>query len=457
MMIERFISSYLPATPAPCKYDVYFDTASALRTAAASAEWTDEVHQAMQFLSKRVEISKHLYESYHENGTKASTTLLAGELQPLALTLLFKDFCRLADDGKTACAVKRLNAVLKLLDSLASGNIPVEPTLVNLIDVEAERFLTRLPHADTPPSKTLANTQAPVNAGTLPITVLFWEGPIARAYLATLKSMGLKPEKIIHLISKNDLVSRKPIGRFLPGSLKLAYAHSRQKNSIHYWSTTIRKTESSLYQSIRNTVSDKLGFADRDIDEALALCDLSDYSLDVETLMIENLADSALYERLLELAQTQLLFTGGGIVPKRLLEITTLKFIHLHPGHLPEVRGADCVLWSYLMKGRTSATCFYMAPGIDDGDVILASYLPSLTPNLEVASMDVRTLYRATYAFLDPWVRSYVLRQALIETAGFTQVVACPQTEDTSVTYHFMHDRIKRIALAQLFAEPLPH
>jgi hypothetical protein len=98
-----------------------------------------------------------------------------------------------------------------------------------------------------------------------------------------------------------------------------------------------------------------------------------------------------------------------------------------------------------------------MAPGIDDGDVILASYLPSLTPNLEVASMDVRTLYRATYAFLDPWVRSYVLRQALIETAGFTQVVAYPQTEDTSVTYHFMHDRIKRIALAQLFAEPLPH
>ncbi|USW02753.1 hypothetical protein KUA23_08550 [Pseudomonas pergaminensis] len=453
MMIEHFISNYLPATPTPCKHDVYFDTASVLRTAAASAEWTDGVHQAIQFLSKRVEISKHLYESYHENGTKASTNLLAGELQPLALTLLFKDFRRLADNRSTACAVKRLNAVLKLLDRLAAENKAVDPSLANLINNEAERFLTRFPHCDTPPSKTFANTQVPINGRTLPITVLFWEGPIARAYLATLKGMGLKPEKIIHLVSKNDLVSRKPIGRFLPGSLKLAYAQSRQKNSIHYWSTTLRKTESTLYNSIRNTVSDKLGFADKDIDEALALCDLSDYSPDVETLMIENLEDSALYERLLALSQTQLLFTGGGIVPKRLLEITTLKFIHIHPGHLPEVRGADCVLWSYLMKGRTSATCFYMAPGIDDGDVILANYLPSLSPNLKVTGIDVRTLYRATYAFLDPWVRSYVLRRALMETAGFTQVVAYPQVEDASVTYHFMHDQIKRTALNQLFAE----
>ncbi|KAB0518356.1 hypothetical protein [Pseudomonas extremorientalis] len=235
--------------------------------------------------------------------------------------------------------------------------------------------------------------------------------------------------------------------------MKLAHAQARQKNSIHYRSTTLLKTESALYHSIRKTVSEKLGFANKDIDEALALCDLSDYSPDVETLMIESLADSALYERLLALAQTQLLFTGGGIVPKRLLEIATLKFVHIHPGHLPEIRGADCVLWSYLMKGRTSATCFYMAPGIDDGDVILASYLPSLTPNLKVAGIDVRTLYRATYAFLDPWVRSYVLRRALVDTAGFTQVVAYPQAEEASVTYHFMHDQIKRAALTQLFAE----
>lgn len=452
MMIERFISNYLPEVPDLRNQDAYFDTISVLRTAARPIAWTDDVHKAIDFLSKRVEVSKCLYESYQESGAKASTSRLAGELQPLALTLLFKDFRRLASDRSMTCAVKRLNAVLKLLDSLTTENIAVDPSLASLINTEAEQFLTTFPHTDTAPSEMIANTQVPINAGTLPITVLFWEGPIARAYLATLKSMGLKPEKIIHLVSKNDLVSRKPIGRFLPGSLKLAYAQFRQKSSIHYWSTTLQKTETSLYHSIRTTVEKRLCFSDKDIDEALALCDLGRYSPDVETLMIENLADGALYERLHALPQTQILFTGGGIVPKQLLEITALKFIHIHPGHLPEVRGADCVLWSRLMKGRTSATCFYMAPGIDDGDVILASYLPSLVPRLEIADIDVKTLYRATYAFLDPWVRSFVLRRALVETAGFTHVAAYPQAEDASVTYHFMHDRIKRTVFAQLFA-----
>ncbi|MCP1505527.1 hypothetical protein J2Y83_001500 [Pseudomonas marginalis] len=451
MMIERFISNYLPATPLLRKQDAYFDTASVLLTAAEPVAWADDVHHAMEFLSKRVEISKCLYESYQESGAKASTSRLTGELQLLALALLFKDFRRLASNGSIVCAIKRLNAVLKLLDSLGAENIVVDPSLASLINTEAEKFLTTFPSTDTPPPEMIANTQMPANTGMLPITVLFWEGPIARAYLATLKSMGLKPEKIIQLVSKNDLVSRKPIGRFLPGNLKLGYAQSRQKNSIHYWSRTLRKTEAALCDSIINTVKNKLFFSDKDVDDALALGDLSSYSPDVETLMIESLADDALYDRLRALPQTQILFTGGGIVPRRLLEITTLKFIHIHPGHLPEIRGADCVLWSHLIKGRTSATCFYMTPGIDDGDIILASYLPSLAPHHEIANIDVRTLYRATYAFLDPWVRSFVLRRALVETVGFTQIAALSQDEDASVTYHFMHDQIKRRVFAQLF------
>ena len=105
------------------------------------------------------------------------------------------------------------------------------------------------------------------------------------------------------------------------------------------------------------------------------------------------------------------------------------------------------------MKGRTSATCFYMAPGIDDGDVILASYLPRLTPQLDMARRETKTLYRATYAFLDPWVRAFVLQRALIETKGFTHVNAQPQVEHTSVTYHFMHAQIQQSVFTRLFAD----
>jgi hypothetical protein len=453
MMIERFISDYASATEAPHKQDVYFDTASVLHATACTTAWSDEQHLALEFLSKRLEISRCLYEGYQISGNRASTTRLSDALQPLALALLFKDFMRLSGNRNMTDAVKRLNGVLKLLDTLREENIAIEPALATLIKAQAEQFLAALQPVPPPLPEAVSHVATTLTPRTLPITVLFWEGPIARAYLATLNSQGLKPERIIHLVSKNDLVTRKPLGRFLPGSLKLAYAQSRQKNSIHHWASTLRKTEPALYLSIRNTVERKLDFSEQTINDALALADLSKYSENVEALMIESLSDDTLYKRLLELSQTQVLFTGGGIVPKRLLEIPTLKFIHIHPGHLPEVRGADCVLWSHLMKGRTSATCFYMAPGIDDGDTILASYLPRLIPQLDTPQRDTKTLYRATYAFLDPWVRAFVLQQALIATEGFTQVNAEPQVEYAAVTYHFMHAQIQQSVFTRLFAE----
>jgi len=453
MMIERYLRNHLPAARMRCKQEVYFDTATILHSAAQQTPWTDDVHRSMEFLSKRAEISRYLYESYQKNGARASSNRLSEEFSVLALVLLFKDFRRLSQNKIMTDAVKRLNGVLKILDLLRTENISLDSDLASLIKTEAEQFLRAFQNAVYFTSESPPKIATPLRPHHLPLTILFWEGPIARAYLATLKSMGLKPDKIIHLVSKNDLVSRKPLGRFLPGSLKLGYAQSRQKRSIHYWPTTLKKTESALYHSIKKTVESKLAFSGEVIDDALALQDLSEYSPDIETLMIEDLADGALFDRLLNLPKTQILFTGGGIVPKRLLEIASLKFIHIHPGHLPEIRGADCVLWSYLMKGCASATCFYMAPGIDDGEIILASYLPPLTPHMEIAQIDLKTLYRATYAFLDPWVRAFVLRKALRETDGFTHVQAYAQVEHTSVTYHFMHECIQRAAFAKIFAK----
>lgn len=48
----------------------------------------------------------------------------------------------------------------------------------------------------------------------LPIDVLFYEGPIARAYLEMLYNLRCKPRRIIQLIAKRDLITRKPVGTF---------------------------------------------------------------------------------------------------------------------------------------------------------------------------------------------------------------------------------------------------
>src|SRR5690606_29952514 len=107
------------------------------------------------------------------------------------------------------------------------------------------------------------------------------------------------------------------------------------------------------------------------------------------------------------------LFTGGGIVPASLLEIPELPFIHIHPGFLPEIRGADCVLWSTLLTGHPSATCFFMSPGIDTGDIVKPCWLPEVIFDVDMKDYDLKTLYRAIYSFFDPWVRAYVLRETL--------------------------------------------
>ena len=75
----------------------------------------------------------------------------------------------------------------------------------------------------------------------LPLTVMFYEGPIARAYLQTLKSLGFKPERIVHMVSSNDLASGKAVGTWLPSGLRKTYAASLQRQRIHYWPKTIAK------------------------------------------------------------------------------------------------------------------------------------------------------------------------------------------------------------------------
>ncbi|MBM3111556.1 formyltransferase family protein [Pseudomonas arcuscaelestis] len=452
-MIDSHINRYVPsAIPAALK-QVDFDTATKLIACARQAQWSGEEFATLEFLSKRIEISKCLYESYLISGGRANSNLLALELMILALPLLLKDMQRLMEIQRPTSAIKRLNAALKLLDFLKARNVELDKELVELIHSTTTQFLQQHAHTETSPVAPLDNSSTKLPGNTLAVTVLFWEGPIARAYLAMLKDMGLKAEKIIHLVSRKDLASKKPVGRLLPGALRLAYAQYKQRNSIHHWSSVLQRSEANLCRSIRAEVEKGFGVSATAIDDALALHELSEYSSNVEQLLVDDLADETLYRHLAALSETQILFTGGGIVPRKLLELKQLKYIHIHPGFLPEVRGADCALWSHLMKGRTSATCFYMAPGIDDGDVIHPTYLPALTFEVDTSGTQLKSLYRATYAFFDPWIRATVLRQAIVRTQGFSQVTAQAQIEEDSVTYHFMHERIQNAAFETLFKQ----
>jgi len=432
-----------------------FDTCLVLRKLASTSEWSETQLAQIDFLSKRLNISKKLFLAYHDNGRKAvDTEITDNTCLELIVALLLKSLLIDKDIITVEVRLQRFNTLFKALDLtkpewlLPETRLGIEmealwqAALVSLNDATGEIALT-LPPA---PNKNGRPTHK-----TIPLTVLFYEGPIARAYLATLNDLGYKPEKIIELVAAKDVATRKTVGKWLPGGFRTTYAASIQRNKIHYWPKHIYRNYSDLVTSVLNEISNKFSFGKNVFSNAQSLLPLTKYSDCVERLLTEGLADKVLEKYLQKEPASAVLYTGGGIVPAALLKINHLRFLHIHPGDLPDIRGADCALWSTLLTGRMSATCFYMSPGIDTGDIIKPCWLPHLDLDIDITNIDLKTIYRTVYSFIDPWVRSFVLREVITDNRQYDALISSPQSEINGTTYHFMHQRFQEAAFQKLF------
>ena len=287
---------------------------------------------------------------------------------------------------------------------------------------------------------------------TLPLTVLLAEGPIGRAYLVTLRRAGLRPHTILLMVSRTHPATRKPVGRWLPGGVRLAYAERVQESALNYWPRRIRQTSVGLYSAMVAGVEPWCAAPGAVLEEMFAPMRYEAYAERVERVGVDTLVDPALQTALARMEQPTVLFTGGGIVPGALLDMPDCRFVHMHPGHLPDVRGADGLLWSVLVRGRPGVSCFYMAKGLDTGDVIAAEEQHLVPFELgEQPRPDDQTLYRALFAYCDPLLRAQLLLRVLANASDVAALPAVPQDISAGVTYHFMHPRLRRIALGRLF------
>lgn len=408
-----------------------------------SDEWSNDQTQFFNGWMKKIDITKHQRCYYQEDWRLAADqTVIGSEWLELSLVLALDVAQKLAQTNENGgLLLKTCNALFKLLDRVDQV-LGYEKG--SIIDRVSNWVASHQAHEKVSSSK--VPDQAPPPE-VLDVTVLFSEGPIARAYLETIRSLGLKVSKIIQLISSHDLVNKKPVGRFLPKGMKASYASGKQFKQMFYWPQQIKQKHPKEVAECQLQLNQALGFSSEILDGAVAPEPLTTYSDQVQPLMVNGLSDDALYKALRASDQKLYLFTGGGIVPSRILSIPGKRFIHVHPGYLPEVKGADCVLWSQLLYQRTSASAFFLAPGIDVGDVILPMWLPQLkltsTPDLET-----QTAYRLIYGFVDPWVRSYVLKQMIFLTQGLSDIRSTPQNIDEGMTFHFMHEKLKQVVLS---------
>jgi len=121
------------------------------------------------------------------------------------------------------------------------------------------------------------------------------------------------------------------------------------------------------------------------------------YSLDCS-----DINDDSVLTLLKETGIKTWIFSGGGIVKPHFFE-AGIRFLHVHPGQLPAVRGSTCFYYSLLCDDTLAATAFFLTEEIDAGETIACRHF---RVNLPTDVLDSRYM---DYV-IDPWIRAQTLK-----------------------------------------------
>jgi len=287
---------------------------------------------------------------------------------------------------------------------------------------------------------------------TLPLDILFYEGPIAGAYIGAVAEQGFRFRKMVVMVINHNPATKRRVGLWLPPFLRIRYAELTQKQAHLFWPKQLYKTDSILVQKTIKHSESAFGFGSDVFNSILNPKPLETYAESVERIYTSGLNDPNIAEALSGNENIATLFTGGGIVSQNLFQIKGLNLLHIHPGKLPNVRGADGLLWSHLVFGHPGASCFWMAPDLDMGDTLkIMEFAPvHITINQEKRPDD-KTLYRLVYGFVDPIMRARVLIDVLNESQNPLALAPKRQTRTDGVTYHFLGESMRKTALGLVF------
>ncbi|XOV79293.1 MAG: formyltransferase family protein [Aestuariibacter sp.] len=124
-----------------------------------------------------------------------------------------------------------------------------------------------------------------------------------------------------------------------------------------------------------------------------------------------NINTPDLQELLSKLGPELVVFTGGGIVSGKTFQASKSKWLHCHPGALPEFRGSTCFYYSYLNQKRLDCTVFYMSEQLDRGQSI---DMPGFNINYPLKNNERMFIDQV----LDPQIRRLALRRVLENRAA---------------------------------------
>jgi folate-dependent phosphoribosylglycinamide formyltransferase PurN len=150
--------------------------------------------------------------------------------------------------------------------------------------------------------------------------------------------------------------------------------------------------------------------------------------------------------RLKEWSPDLIIFTGGNILRKDLLEVPRLGVLNVHLGLLPEVRGMSSPEWSLLNRVPVGITIHYMDAGIDTGPILQRCEFTDVAQCESLGDLRLRLI-----AFGIEQVGEVVE-----ELVGGT-IAAKPQSDlDRDNQFFVMHERLQTWAAERLMAISRP-
>lgn len=158
---------------------------------------------------------------------------------------------------------------------------------------------------------------------------------------------------------------------------------------------------------------------------------LKKYNVDYDEFEFVDINHPLLIDYLRKSKLDFVIFTGGGILQSDVLRAGP-KFIHLHPGIVPQYRGSTCFYYSIINEDRCGVTAFVMNEGLDTGPIVYQRIFPK--PN----HVFVDEIY-------DPHIRSETLLDVLRNDMLKDEFVL--QDTQEGNTYFIIHPVLKHIAI----------
>ncbi len=148
--------------------------------------------------------------------------------------------------------------------------------------------------------------------------------------------------------------------------------------------------------------------------------------------------------------KTTFINTGNQIL-KDILD-TEHKFVHIHPGYLPNIKGADSSFWQIKKYGNIAVSTFFMNKGIDTGEIIFREKLevPSFKIN-NYKHYSIKDLYRIWYSFFDPLLRGYQFQKLVKQNFDFNKFINKKTNNEKEEYFSFMKNHHLRNIFDKIF------